>query len=120
MAVFLHLLPLLAVVVVTAFLIHAVFWGMTFRVDDAHVRVLVYGLTVRKVALADIACADRSCPLWNEHYTSSLDRKKVVCLRRRTGWIKNFIITPPYPEAFLAELRARGVECALGRVSTAC
>ncbi|GBL26622.1 hypothetical protein EMGBS8_05700 [Verrucomicrobiota bacterium] len=120
MAVLLHLLPLLVAVVVLAFVIHAVFWGMTFRVDDAHVRVLVYGLTVRKVALADIAYADRSCPLWNEHYTSSLDRKKVVCLRRRTGWIKNFIITPSDPEVFIAQLRERGVECALGRVSTAC
>jgi hypothetical protein len=120
MALFLHLLPLLVVVVLLALVIHAVFWGMTFRVDDGHVRVLVYGFTVRKVALDDIAWADRSCPLWNEHYTSSLDRKKVVCLRRRTGLIKNFLITPPNPDAFFTELRERGVVCALGRVSTAC
>ena len=120
MAVFLHLLPLLAVVAALAFVIHAVFWGMTFRVDDEHVRVVVYRFTVRKVALTDIAWADRSCPLWNEHYTSSLNRKKVVRLRRRTGVIKNFIITPSDPESFFAELRERGVECTLDRVSTAC
>ena len=109
MSVFLHLLPLLAVIAALACVIHAVFWGMSFRVDDAYVRVVVYGFTVRKVALSDIEWADRSCPLWNEHYTPSLNRKKVVCLRRRTGWIKNFILTPPDPEAFFAELRERGV-----------
>jgi len=110
MALFLHLLPLLAVVAALALVTHAVFWGMTFQVADVHVRVRVYGFTVRKVALADIAWDDRGCPLWNEHYTSSLNRKNVVCLRRRSGLIKNFIITPPNPDAFFAELRARGVE----------
>lgn len=110
MAVLLHLLPFLAVLVALAAVIHAVFWGMTFRVDDGHVRVLVYGMTVRKVAIADIGWADRACPLWNEHYTSSLNRRKVVCLHRRSGWVRNFIITPPDPEAFFAELRERGVE----------
>lgn len=110
MAVFLYLLPLLAVVAALVFVIHAVFWGMTFRVDDAHVRVLVYGFSVRKVALVDIAWADRSCPLWNEHYTPSLNRKNVVCLRRRTGFIRNFIITPPDPIAFFEELKGKGVE----------
>lgn len=110
MAVFLHLLPLLAVLSALAFVVHGIFWGMRFRVDDAFVRVVVYGFSVRKVALPDIEWADRRCPFWNEHYTSSLNPKKLVRLRRRTGWIKNFIITPPDPETFFAELRSRGVE----------
>jgi hypothetical protein len=110
MATFLHLLPFLAAVAALALVLHAVFWGMTFRVDDAHVRVLVYGLTVRKVAIADIVWADRACPLWNEHYTPSLDRKRVVCLHRRSGWVRNFIITPPDPAALFAELKSKGVE----------
>ena len=110
MPTFLHLLPFLAAVAALAFVLHAVFCGMTFRVDDAHVRVLVYSFTVRKVALSDIAWADQACPLWNEHYTPSLKRKNVVCLHRRTGLIPNFIITPSDPLAFFKELKGKGVE----------
>ena len=55
MAVLMHLLPFLDVLVALAAVIHAVFWGMTFRVYDGHVRVLVYGLTVRKVLVDEAA-----------------------------------------------------------------
>lgn len=110
MAVLLHLLPLFAVLAWLAFMLHAIFWGMTFGVDATHVRVLVYGYAVRKVAVADIEWADRRCPFWNEHYTSSLNPRKIVRLRRRSGWFRNFIITPSYPDAFFAALRERGVE----------
>jgi hypothetical protein len=110
MAVFLHLLPFLVVCAWLFLIFHAIFWGMRFRVDDAYVRVVVYGFSVRKVALPDIEWADRRCPFWNEHYTSTINPKKFVRLRRRTGWVKNFIITPADPEAFFTELRSRGVE----------
>jgi hypothetical protein len=35
--------------------------------------------------------------------------KKLVLLRRRTGWFKNFLISPPSPSEFLKELAAPGV-----------
>jgi len=35
--------------------------------------------------------------------------KKLVLLRRRTGWFKNFVISPPSPPEFLLELAAPGV-----------
>ena len=57
MEVFLHLLPLLGSFAFTGFLIHAIFWGMTFAVDEAYLRVCVYGWTVRKIALSDIEWA---------------------------------------------------------------
>lgn len=110
MATILHLLPLLVVLLALVLLVHAIFWGMHFRLDDQHVCVVVYGLTVRKIALTDIAWADRQWSLWNEHYTSSLNPRRLVRLRRRTGMIRDFLITPPDAVAFLAELTARGIE----------
>jgi hypothetical protein len=33
----------------------------------------------------------------------------MVLIRRRTGWFKNFLISPPSPQQFLLELAAKGV-----------
>jgi hypothetical protein len=84
----LHLLSLIAA---TAFLlcalilVHAIFWGMTFIIDDVHVRVRVYGLTARKVALSDIEWAAQDWVFWNEHWTNTVNPKRMVLLRRRSG-----------------------------------
>lgn len=110
MATFRHLLPLLIVLLTLCFLGHAIFCGMHFRLDDNHVCVVVYGFTARKIALSDIAWADRQWSLWNEHYTSSLNPRRIVRLRRHTGFLRDFLITPPEAAAFLRELAARGVE----------
>jgi hypothetical protein len=109
MEVFLHLLPLLGALAFTGLLIHAIFWGMTFTIDEAFVRVRVYGRTVRKVALSDIEWAAQDWCFWNEHYTNTVNPKKMLLLRRRTGAFKNFLLSPPSPQAFLKELAARGV-----------
>ncbi len=109
MEVFLHLLPLLGSFVVTGFLIHAIFWGMTFTIDEAHVRVRFYGCTARKVALGDIEWAAHDWVCWNEHWTNTVNSKRMVLLRRRTGWFKSFLISPPSPQEFLKELVAKGV-----------
>ena len=101
--------PLIASLVLLAALSHAILWGMTFTVDDAWVRVRVYGLTVRKVALADIEYAKSGGVFWNEHWTNTLNPRRMVMLRRRTGMVKNFVISPPDAAVFLAELQARGV-----------
>jgi len=109
MEVFLHLLPLIPALVFPVVLIHAIFWGMTFTVDEVFVRVRIYGFTVRKVALADIEWAAHDWVFWNEHWTNTVDPKKMVLLRRRTGWFRNFLVSPPTPPDFLRELAARGV-----------
>ena len=109
MEVFLHLLPLLGSFAFTGFLIHAIFWGMTFAVDEAYLRVCVYGWTLRKIALSDIEWAVQDWCFWNEHYTNTVNPKKMILLRRRTGLFKNFLLSPPSPQAFLQELAARGV-----------
>lgn len=109
MEVFLHLLPLIGSCVFTGLLIHAIFWGMTFTVDEAFVRVRVYGRSVRKVALNDIEWAAQDGCFWNEHYTNTVNPKKMILLRRRTGAFKNFLISPPSPPEFLRELASHGV-----------
>ena len=93
----------------TGLLIHAIFWGMTFTIDEAFVRVRVYGRTARKVALSDIERAAQDWCFWNEHYTNTVNPKQMILLRRRTGVFKNFLISPPSPQEFLRELAARGV-----------
>lgn len=109
MELFLHLLPLIVALAIPVFLVHAIFWGMTFTVDEAYVRVRFYGVSARKIAVADIEWAAQDWVFWNEHWTNTVNPKRMVLLRRRTGWFKNFLISPPSPQDFLKELSARGV-----------
>lgn len=109
MELFLHLLPLIVALAIPVFLVHAIFWGMTFTVDESYVRVRFYGVSARKVAVADIEWAAQDWVFWNEHWTNTVNPKRMVLLRRRTGWFKNFLISPPSPQDFLKELSARGV-----------
>lgn len=109
MEVFLHLLPLFFALGLCGLLIHAIFWGMTFVLDVGHVRVRIYGWTVRKVALSDIEYAARDWAFWNEHWTNTVSSKRLVLLRRRTGLVRNFLISPAEPQEFLKELASKGV-----------
>lgn len=109
MEVFLYLLPLILALIFPVMLVHAIFWGMTFTVDAGHMRVRFYGITARKVALSDIEWAAQDWVFWNEHWTNTVNPKRMVLLRRRTGIFKSFLISPPDPQAFLRELAAQGV-----------
>lgn len=88
-----------------------VFWLVTrirYVIDDEYVRVKWLGATVRKIALSDIEFADTECPLWNEHWCNTLFAwNRAVRIRRRSGFCRNFIITPSNREEFLTELRAK-------------
>jgi hypothetical protein len=77
-------------------------------VDEKHVRVKLFGATLRKIALSDIEFADTAAPFWNEHWCNTLCAcSRVVRLRRKSGLIRNFIITPANRDAFLAEVRSK-------------
>lgn len=83
-------------------------YRIRYAIDDRAVRVLLGKLTLRKIALADIEFADTAAPCWNEHWCNTLWAKgRVVRIRRKSGWFKNFIITPADRDLFLAELRAK-------------
>jgi hypothetical protein len=109
MEFFLYLLPLIGSFVFAGLLIHAIFWGMTYTVDGAYLRVRFYGYSARKVALNDIEWAAQDWVFWNEHWTNTMNPERLVLLRRRTGLFKNFLISPPSPPEFLRELAAKGV-----------
>ena len=91
-------------------LIALVFWlvmQIRYVVDECHVRVKLFGATLRKIALTDIEFADTSMPFWNEHWCNTLwPCGRVVRLRRKTGLIRNFIITPPDRDSFIEQVRA--------------
>ncbi len=76
-----------------------------YSIDDDAVRVRLGKVTLRKIAIADIEFADTAAPCWNEHWCNTFFAKgRVVRLRRKTGWFRNFIVTPADRERFLGEL----------------
>lgn len=101
--------PFLLALGMASLVIHAIFKGMTFTVDGGHVRVRFYGRALRNIALDDIEWADRTWVFWNEHYTNTVRTDRIVRLRRRSGLIRDFLISPPDPDAFLAVLAKAGV-----------
>jgi hypothetical protein len=87
---FAAVLPIVFIALVL-WLIHRI----RYVIDDQYVRVVLVGITLRKVALADIEAVDTKAPWWNEHWCNTLWAcGRVVRLRRRSGCVRNFIITP--------------------------
>ena len=83
---------------------------MRFEISGSHVEVRLFGWRVRGIALSDIEYADRSWCWVSEHYNTTLDPRRVVRIRRRSGLNRNFVITPSDPAAFLVGLAGAGVE----------
>ena len=82
--------------------------SLRYIVDDRYVRVVCWGITFRKIALTDIVNISTDAPLWNEHWCNTiLVGGRTVCLRRRTGLFRNFIITPKNRDEFIRDLRQR-------------
>ena len=82
-----------------------------YRLTETEVQVRIGSWVVRCVRLADIEAADvrpwaQAVWTWNEHW-SNLSPSRFVVLRRRSGWVRTFIVNPPDPEGFLADLRRR-------------
>ncbi|MCX7825150.1 MAG: hypothetical protein N2689_06290 [Verrucomicrobiae bacterium] len=76
---------------------------LRYRITDKAVEVLVFGRCVRRVRLDDIAHVRRGHCFWNEHWTT-FKFWNAVTLRRKSGLVKNFVITPDNPARFIAEL----------------
>jgi hypothetical protein len=80
-----------------------------YEIDARYVRVIWFGFTVRKIALTDIADVHTRFRFWNEHWCNTVSNipNRRVTLHRKSGFVRNFVITPKNREAFLAVLRAR-------------
>lgn len=81
---------------------------MRYVIDERHVRVVVGSITLRKIALTDIEFVDTRGAFWNEHWCNCIvPRGRVVRIRRKSGLVRNFIITPANRDEFIADLRDR-------------
>jgi hypothetical protein len=102
-----QLLPVLVPIGLAAVILYTI-TRIRYVVDDRYLRVIWFGVTFRKIALADIAAVSTNAPLWNEHWCNTLwARGRIVCLRRRTGVFRNFIITPINRDEFVRDLRQK-------------
>ena len=79
-----------------------------YTIDDQYVRVVLLVLTLRKVELSDIEFVDKRMPLWNEHWCNTFwPWGRTVRIRRKTGFIRNFIISPANRDEFIQQLQER-------------
>ena len=76
---------------------------LRYRITGRAVEVLVFGWCVRRIRLDDIEYVRRGWAFWNEHWTN-FKLWNCVTLRRKSGWFRNFVITPDNPTGFIAEL----------------
>lgn len=108
---FFHPVRVLPPIIFPVGLVALALWLTTqirYRIDDRFLRVVLLGITVRKIALADIESVTTAMPLWNEHWCNTLwPVGRVVCIRRKTGLIRNFTISPANRDAFLDQLKSK-------------
>jgi len=85
-----------------------------YRIGSRHVKVILFGIALRRVALANIETVSKRCADgWSEHWWSTMKPKhRMLVLRRRRGLFKNFVITPRNRYVFKTDL-----ERALRRVA---
>jgi len=79
-----------------------------YELGENYLRVALGGVTLRKIPFSDIEFVDTKAPLWNEHWCNAfITRGRIVRIRRKSGLVRNFIITPKDRETFIQELQAR-------------
>jgi hypothetical protein len=86
-------------------------WCMTqihFRIGSRHLKVLLFGMTIRRVALANIAYASKREPRgFAERWYSTLKTShRLLTIERKSGVIRHFCITPQNRYVFLADLKS--------------
>jgi len=105
---------LLVAAVVLTFLATA--GTIAYRISDSALEVRILGRVIRRVFLADIEEVHRRGALFHENW-SSLKFWNSVTIRRRSGLLRNFVISPDDPDGFVARLedalRRRAEEVAL-------
>jgi hypothetical protein len=82
---------------------------LNYKVTARHLKVTWCGIPVRRLRLEDIKYISTKPGKWAEKwYNTSRPRNRLLVMHRRSGWFKDFAITPRSPYVFKAELdRAR-------------
>lgn len=87
-----------------------VFWVVNkfyYRITRTHVEVRLFGICLRKIDLTDIKRITKNpegmCEQWANTVFNYHKRKLILV--RRSGMLKNFLITPRHRYTFKAELK---------------
>jgi hypothetical protein len=86
-------------------------WLMTqihFRIGSRHLKVLLFGLTIRRVSLANIAHVSKREPkgMAERWYSTFKTSHRLLTIERKRGLFKHFCITPQNRYVFLADLKS--------------
>jgi hypothetical protein len=86
-------------------------WCMTqihFRIGSRHLKVLMFGVPIRRIALANIAYVSKREPKgFAERWYSTLKTShRLLTIERKRGLIRHVCITPQNRYVFLADLKS--------------
>jgi hypothetical protein len=79
---------------------------IAYRITDSALEVRILGRAIRRILLADIEEVHRRGALIHENW-SSLKFWNGVTIRRRSGFLRNFVISPDDPDDFVARLQEK-------------
>jgi len=78
---------------------------LRFVLTGRHLKVTLFGLCLRRIRLADIdSVSKRQARRAEKWYNTLKPSHRMLVIRRRRGWFKDFIITPKNRYVFKAEL----------------
>lgn len=95
----------------TAFVLLLFFWCMRqihFRIGSRHLKIMLFGVAIRRIALNDIAYASKREPkgMAERWYSTLKTSHRLLVLERKTGIRKYICITPQNRYVFLADLKS--------------
>jgi hypothetical protein len=95
----------------TALVLLFFLWCMTqihFRIGSRYLKIMLFGMAIRRIALSDIAYAGKRDPKgFAERWYSTLKTShRLLVIERKTGLRKYVCITPQNRYVFLADLKS--------------
>jgi len=91
--------------VASAGLLGALALQLRYVLTGRHLKVTLFGLCLRRIRLADIESVSKRQSHWAEKWVNTLKpAHRMLVIRRRRGWLKEFIITPKNRYVFKAEI----------------
>jgi hypothetical protein len=96
---------LLLAAIAAAGLFGALACHLRYVITERHLKVTLFGLCLRRIRLADIESVSKRQVYRAEKWCSTLKTShRMLVVRRRRGWFKDFIITPKNRYVFKADL----------------
>src|SRR5256885_14074750 len=78
---------------------------LRYRITQRHLKVTLFGLCLRRVKLSDIEhVSKRQANRAEKWYNTLRPSHRILVVRRRRGWLKDFVITPNNRYVFKTEL----------------